>query len=36
MFINFAANGEGCGGAIVDRGFKYSIKGVESPAGKIG
>jgi hypothetical protein len=28
MFISLAAKGEGCGGEIVDRGFRYSINGV--------
>jgi hypothetical protein len=33
MFISFAARGEGCGGDIVERGFKYSINGVDMSGG---
>jgi hypothetical protein len=36
MFINCAASGDGCGGARVDRGLRYSRKGDESPGGRIG
>lgn len=36
IFINSAANGEGCGGAIVDRGLRYSRKGDDNVVGSIG
>jgi hypothetical protein len=35
MFISWAASGDGCGGAMVDRGFRYSMKGVVRPSGRI-
>ena len=35
MFINRAAKGEGCGGANVDLGDRYSRKGDDKPSGKI-
>lgn len=34
MLSSLAASGEGCGGARVDLGDKYSKKGVEKPSGK--
>ena len=34
MFSNRAAKGEGCGGASVDLGDKYSRKGDDKPSGK--
>ena len=36
MFINSAASGEGCGGAIVDLGLRYSRNGDDSVDGRIG
>jgi hypothetical protein len=36
MFISCAASGDGCGGARVDLGFMYSMKGEESPGGRMG
>lgn len=36
MFIKLAANGEGCGGASVERGVRYSMNGDASPGGSIG
>ncbi len=35
MFSNRAAKGEGCGGANVDLGDRYSRKGDDKPSGKI-
>ncbi len=36
IFIKLAANGEGCGGASVERGVRYSMNGDDSPGGSIG
>jgi hypothetical protein len=36
MFIRFAANGEGYGGASVERGVRYSMNGDDNPGGSIG
>jgi hypothetical protein len=36
IFIKLAANGEGWGGASVERGVRYSIKGDDNPGGSIG
>lgn len=33
MFMSLAARGEGCGGEMVARGLRYSIKGVDKPSG---
>jgi hypothetical protein len=34
MFISWAASGEGWGGAMVERGERYSMKGVARPSGR--
>lgn len=34
ILSSLAASGEGCGGASVDLGDKYSKKGVEKPSGR--
>ena len=35
MFKSCAARGDGCGGASVERGERYSINGLERPSGRI-
>jgi hypothetical protein len=34
MFMSCDASGDGYGGEMVDRGFKYSMKGVEASGGR--